>query len=167
MIRRFGNPPRRDQAYRRRVGAYAILPRGDDVLLTHQSWPWPELQLPGGGIDPGESPLAALHREVLEETGWKIAAPRRVGAFRRFAYMPDYDLWAEKICLIYVARPVRALHEPTEPGHRALWLSAGAAAARLRNGGDRHFAAWWLWRAHRQNSSSTAEMSSARSVWPA
>ncbi|MFF5342243.1 NUDIX domain-containing protein [Streptomyces althioticus] len=26
--------------------------------------------LPGGGMDPGESPLEAAEREVREETGW-------------------------------------------------------------------------------------------------
>ena len=141
MIRRFGTPPDQGQTYRRRRGAYALLPRDGQLLLTLQDEPGPELQLPGGGIDTGESPLAALHREVYEETGWRIAAPRRVGAFRRFAYMPEYDLWAEKICLIYVARPIRPLGPPTEPGHSALWLPAGEAAGRLGNAGDRHFAA--------------------------
>ena len=42
-----------------------FLPRGGDLLLTHQSRPLPEFQLPGGGIDPGETPLQALRREVL------------------------------------------------------------------------------------------------------
>ncbi|MDR9484778.1 MULTISPECIES: NUDIX hydrolase [Sediminimonas] len=144
MIRRFGDSPRPCQKYVRRLGAYAILPQGDQLLLTHQSSPWPELQLPGGGIDPGESPISALHREVLEETGWKIAAPRRIGAFRRFAYMPEYDLWAEKICLVYVARPVLQLHPPTEEGHIAVWTSAAVAARSLGNGGDRHFVARWM-----------------------
>lgn len=78
--------------YTQRPGAYAVLLRGRDVLLTHQAAPIPEFQLPGGGIDPGESPLAALYREVMEETGWRIARPRRLGAFRRFTYMPEYDL---------------------------------------------------------------------------
>lgn len=110
------------------------------VLLTLQAQPGPDLQLPGGGIDPGESPLAALHREVFEETGWRIAAPRRLGAFRRFAYMPEYDMWAEKICLIHVARPVREMGPPTEPGHEALWMPADLAAMALGNAGDRHFA---------------------------
>jgi len=107
--------------------------------VTHQAEPVPELQLPGGGIDPGESPLTALHREVLEETGWIIARPRRVGAFRRFTYMPEYDLWAEKLCVIYLAHPVRAMGKPSEPGHRAVWIAPDRAARNLGNAGDRHF----------------------------
>ncbi len=140
MIRRFGTPPDGRQSYRRRPGAYALLPRGGRLLLTLQDDPGPDLQLPGGGIDPGESPTAALHREVFEETGWRIAAPRRIGTFRRFAYMPEYDLWAEKICLIYIARPVRPMGPPSEPGHTALWMDVEEAAERLGNSGDRHFA---------------------------
>jgi 8-oxo-dGTP diphosphatase len=138
-MRRYGETIVKGQRYRPRPGAYAILPRGGHVLLTHQAAPTPEFQLPGGGIDPGESTLTALHREVIEETGWKIAAPRRVGAFRRFAYMPEYDLWAEKICHIYVAQPVRPLHDPTEPGHEAVWMEAEAALSSLANHGDRAF----------------------------
>src|SRR6056297_3137964 len=94
MIPRVGEPVRRDMRYRQRTGVYAILPRDGAVLLTHQAEPLSEFQLPGGGIDAGESPVAALHREVFEETGWRIARPIRVGAFRRFTYMPEYDLWA-------------------------------------------------------------------------
>ena len=140
MIRRFGESPEPDRRYIRRVGVYALLPKGSSLLLTWQLEPGPDLQLPGGGIDPGESPVPALHREVYEETGWMIAAPRRVGAFRRFTYMPEYDLWAEKVCLIYRAKPVRRLGPPTEALHEALWMEAGEAALRLGNAGDRHFA---------------------------
>jgi ADP-ribose pyrophosphatase YjhB (NUDIX family) len=51
---------------------YAVIERDEAVLLVRASeltaapgaW-W----LPGGGIDPLESPLEALEREVLEETG--------------------------------------------------------------------------------------------------
>ncbi len=141
MIRRFGESPVPGQTYTRRVGVYSLLPQGHRLLLTCQTEPGPDLQLPGGGIDPGESPITALHREVFEETGWLIAAPRRVGAFRRFAYMPEYDLWAEKICLIYQARPVRRIGPPTEAFHEALWMDAADAAHMLGNAGDRHFAA--------------------------
>lgn len=55
-----------------RVAAYALVLRGDEVLLVRisargahaGSW-----TLPGGGIDHGESPRAAVIREVREECG--------------------------------------------------------------------------------------------------
>ncbi len=103
--------------------------------------------MPGGGIDPGgESMLGALHREVFEETGWRIAGPRRLGAFRRFTYMPEYDLWAEKLCHIYVAHPVRPHGPPTEPGgHEVLWAPPMEVAAEiLGNPGDRAFVEAYL-----------------------
>lgn len=139
MIRRVGEAVKAGMRYRQRPGAYAILLRGDDVLLTHQMDPEPEFQLPGGGIDPGETAVRALYREAFEETGWSITAPRRLGAFRRFTYMPEYDLWAEKICHIYLARPVRRHGPPDEPGHTAIWTPARDAVDLLANDGDRLF----------------------------
>lgn len=142
MIRRFGEAIVRERAYKRRPGVYAVLVRGGEVLVTHQARPVPEYQLPGGGIDPGEHPIAALHREVYEETGWRIAPPQRIGAYRRFTYMPEYDIWAEKLCTIYVARPVLRLGPPTEPGHSAVWMAPAEAAELLGNAGDRAFLTW-------------------------
>jgi 8-oxo-dGTP diphosphatase len=139
MIRRFGEPPRDGRRYTLRPGAYAMLPRAGALLLTHQSDPAPEYQLPGGGIEPGEHPVAALHREVFEETGWIIGRPVRLGAFRRFTFMPEYDLWAEKLCIVYRARPVRRIAPPAEPGHTAHWAQAAQAAAMLGNPGDAAF----------------------------
>lgn len=141
MIKRHGKVPEAGRRYIMRPGVYAILPRGRDLLLTFQAEPWTEIQLPGGGIDKGEHPIAALHREVFEETGWRIASPRRLGAFRRFTYMPEYDLWAEKLCHIYIAHPVRPHGPPTEVGHTALWMAAAEAAETLANSGDREFVA--------------------------
>jgi len=146
-MRRFGKPPQTGRTYRKRIGAYAILPGPDGLLLTYQDtaplglWtlPEPEFQLPGGGVDPGESPTQALTREVYEETGWRICRPRRLGAYRRFTYMPEYDLWAEKMCLIYMALPVIRYGDPTEPGHSAVWMSSDDALSSLANSGDCDF----------------------------
>jgi 8-oxo-dGTP diphosphatase len=137
MIRRYGEAVKQGQIYRRRPGVYAVLLRGDRVLLTHQADPVPEYQLPGGGIDRGEHPIAALHREVMEETGWRVGQLRRIGIFRRFTYMPEYDLWAEKLCSIYLARPGRRIGPPTEAGHSAVWMPARSALEVLGNEGDR------------------------------
>lgn len=141
MIRRYGTTPRSDQNYQLRAGVYAILPRRGQLLLTWQGAPHNEVQLPGGGIDPGESPIHALHREVFEETGWRISKPRRLGAFRKFAYMPEYDKWAEKVCHIYEALPVTRLGPPTEPDHIPLWMDAKTAIHALHNDGDAAFVA--------------------------
>jgi 8-oxo-dGTP diphosphatase len=137
MIRRYGEAVKAGRRYRRRPGVYAVLLAGDSLLTTFQMEPLPEFQLPGGGIDRGEQPIAALHREVFEETGWKIDVIRRVGAFRRFTYMPEYDLWAEKLCTVFLARPVRRLGPPSEAGHSAVWLPVDEAVLRLGNEGDR------------------------------
>lgn len=109
------------------------------VLLTGQQGDWLDIQLPGGGIDPGRSPMQTLHREVLEETGWAIAQPLRLGAFRRFVYMPEYDLWAEKLCTVFVARPTRRICDPVEPDHVTLVLPWNVAIDSLGNDGDRMF----------------------------
>lgn len=139
MIRRVGEQPDRNQRYKMRPGAYAILPIGRRFLITAETLGEIEFQLPGGGIDPGESPLQALYREVREEIGWSIAKPRRLGAFRRFVFMPEYDMWAEKMCHVYVAHPTRQLHPATEPHHETLILDADDAIAALGNDGDRMF----------------------------
>lgn len=144
MIPRVGEAVKPGVRYGRREGQYAIIAEGRDLLLTFQQAPVPEVQLPGGGVDPGESALRALHREVFEETGWRIAPERRLGAFRRFTYMPEYDRWAEKLCHVWLARPVICHGPPREPGHTALWMPAEAALEALGNAGDRLLLARWL-----------------------
>lgn len=139
MSRRIGEPIKPHISYKRRPGAYAILERNGHILLTHQAEPIPELQLPGGGIDPGENPIPALHREVMEETGWKISDVRKRGVYRRFTFMPEYDLWAEKVCHIYSARPAFRAGPPTELGHTAVWMTPESAIAKVASDGDRHF----------------------------
>ncbi len=139
-MRRFGPPIDPRQTYRDRIGAYAVIRRGDHLLLTEQAGAPPELQLPGGGVDPGEGALAALHRESLEETGWALRPIRRLGAYQRYVYMPEYDLWARKICHVYLCRPGPRQGKPREAGHRAVWMPIAEAVEALGIDGDRHFA---------------------------
>ena len=137
MIKRYGEAVKAGQRYRRRPGVYGVLLDGNDVLLTHQASPVPEYQLPGGGVDLGEQPIPAFHREVMEETGWHIGPVRHVGTFRRFTYMPEYDKWAEKVCIVFVARPTLRMGPPTEAGHTAVWAPAERALDLITNEGDR------------------------------
>ena len=58
-----------------RLAAYALVRRGDRVLLTrissrgHHTGSW---TLPGGGVDHGEPPPVALVREMREECGLEV-----------------------------------------------------------------------------------------------
>ncbi len=140
-MRRFGNPPDPARHYTPRPGIYAIITRGRRILLTEQSDPAlpVEIQLPGGGIDAGEQRLPALHREVFEETGWKVAPVKHFATYKRYTYMPEYDRYAMKIAHIFLCRAVRRLGPPSEPHHKALWADLAEAPAMLGPVGDAHY----------------------------
>lgn len=140
-MRRYGQSFKSDVHYRHRPGAYGIILDRNRVLLTREDLTDVEIQLPGGGIDAGETAVQALHRECLEETGWKIQIERRAGAYQRFTYMADYGFWAQKICHIYICRPVYKLHAPIEPFHTTIWSDIDEAVNDLTNEGDRDFLA--------------------------
>jgi 8-oxo-dGTP diphosphatase len=55
--------------------------------------------------------------------------------------MPEYDLWARKVCHVYLCRPALRHGDPRETGHAALWMPLRTAAALLGNAGDRAFVA--------------------------
>lgn len=121
----------------KRPGIYAVILARGGLLLTVQSDPKPEYQLPGGGVEANEHPIPALHREVLEETGFTISAPRRIGMFHRYVYMPDYDRHAHKQCSVYLAQAGRRIGPPSEAGHVAIILPWAEAVQRLAVEGDR------------------------------
>lgn len=64
------------------LGAFAIII--DDkrrvccVRLTYAHRGW---TTPGGGVEPGESPVAALRREVFEETGYSVDIGQFIGVY--------------------------------------------------------------------------------------
>jgi 8-oxo-dGTP pyrophosphatase MutT (NUDIX family) len=71
----FGTPL--SQGFREREGSYALIRNDQGRLLVVRGRRG--LFLPGGGVDPGESPLEALHRELREECGLAILEPRFLG----------------------------------------------------------------------------------------
>lgn len=70
---------------RQRVAAYAWVESRRGVLASEFYRPVPggRWGLPGGGIDPGEEPADAVHREVMEETSQRIELGDLVGVDSR------------------------------------------------------------------------------------
>src|SRR5437588_10743672 len=65
-----------------RIAASALIFDGERVLLAHRrdiDW-W---NLPGGGMEVGETVDEALRREVAEETGLEVEAEQLVGVYSK------------------------------------------------------------------------------------
>jgi 8-oxo-dGTP diphosphatase len=81
------------------IGVFAtILDAAGDLLLVRQNYAARLWTQPGGRVEPNESPLDALHREVREETGHRIAVDRFVGAYSR-----TYD---DDLVLAFIGRTI-------------------------------------------------------------
>jgi len=81
----------------------AVIVDGRVLLVRHgyvAGW-----QMPGGGVDPGETAEHAARREVLEETGYAIEGPMRLFGLYHSTGYTNRDHVA-----LYVADDVREVH---------------------------------------------------------
>ncbi len=70
-----------DPSRTQRLGAYAVVVHEDRLLLTRISsigYPVGAWNLPGGGVDHGESPHDTVRRELYEEAGLEAISTRLV-----------------------------------------------------------------------------------------
>jgi 8-oxo-dGTP pyrophosphatase MutT (NUDIX family) len=66
--------PRDDESYRFPVSVKGVVIRGGRVVLLENERD--EWELPGGKLEPSESPQGCVVREIFEELGLRVAAER-------------------------------------------------------------------------------------------
>lgn len=111
-------------------GAYAVIRDDWDRVLVVQAGN-ERCYLPGGRIEPGESPATALVREISEECGWFAAVDGAITQAVQTIFDGDVQLEAT----YWYARMVEKLE--VEPEHRLRWLSVEDAREALHRAGDR------------------------------
>jgi ADP-ribose pyrophosphatase YjhB (NUDIX family) len=70
-----------------RPGVAAVLWAADGRILLHRRRVGDGWAPPSGTVEPGEDLLAALHRELFEETALSVTVERLVGVYSDPAYM--------------------------------------------------------------------------------
>lgn len=74
----------------RRSASYALIVQDQKLLLVCDRSGNNRWDFPGGGVDPGENSLQALHREVQEETGLQVTGePELICSFIEYFYDID------------------------------------------------------------------------------
>jgi 8-oxo-dGTP diphosphatase len=112
------------RTYVRRPSAYALIQNDDDelaVVRTPQGY-----FLPGGGMDPGETPEQTVEREAREECGFIVRPRAVVGRAVQFVYSFEEEEYFEKICEFVEAELIGAT-DKSEDDHELHWLSIAQA----------------------------------------
>lgn len=117
---------------RKRVIAHLLLTDEQGRVCILETTFKPDFELPGGILEPGESPRAGLVREVVEELDHTVS----VGRLLVVDWLAPYLGWEDAVELIFDGREMPARSVPLlRPDLREIravhWLEPQAAAARM------------------------------------
>lgn len=116
------------QDYRPRPGSYAVILDGAGRVALMRTLKG--LFLPGGGADPGETPDAALRREMREEFGGEVAEARPLGCAVEYVHAPGEGYFAKE-CSFFRVDLSLCPERAGEADHELVWVDAAFAMDRL------------------------------------
>jgi 8-oxo-dGTP diphosphatase len=116
-------------ALQAQAGAYALINDAEDRVLLVRAVNG-RFYLPGGRIEPSETPEQALAREVEEECGWSIRVTEPLGE----AFQPILGGSVMLRATYWRAEVTGLVHE--EPEHQMLWTPGAEAASRVHRAAD-------------------------------
>lgn len=119
MIPVFGNK-QEGINYIDRPGAYALIENKDRQIAVIESGNG--YFLPGGGIDPGETEVDALERELMEETGYQVSVLEEIGATVEYIEAPREGKFYQIRSRFHVVRLDTKIKDEIEKDHRLVWL---------------------------------------------
>ena len=135
------------RAYPDRPAAFVLVLHEGRLACVRVAWRrgGPKIDLPGGGIDPGETPAAAAARECGEEAGLKVSVPGEPFAAADHYFINDLDQTNNTRGVFYEGRLDGFAPElKIEHDHTLLWIDPLEALRVL----DRDSHAWavaaWL-----------------------
>jgi 8-oxo-dGTP diphosphatase len=112
-----------------RPGVAVVLRDGDGRILLHRRRVGGGWAPPSGAVEPGEDVLAALHRELREETALTATVERAVGVYSDPAYMvvayPDGRV-VHFVTTLFVCRAAAGTLVGNDEGLAWGWFSADA-----------------------------------------
>ncbi len=113
-----------------RPGAYGIAFNGEGSILVvtvDETY-----TLPGGGLEPSETPEEGLMREFLEETGYRIRILRPLGTARQYVFAQAERIYFNKLCHFFQVALIGDRGAVQETDHHAQWLHCDQAVDALK-----------------------------------
>jgi 8-oxo-dGTP diphosphatase len=121
-------------SYRRRPSAYAVIRNEKNEIALART---PQACfLPGGGIDPGETPEQTIEREGREECGFILQPGAFLGKAIEYCYSDEEAEYFEKHSTFFAADIV-GFGASSEPDHETVWLHPDKAIQTLSHGSHR------------------------------